>query len=1436
MYREGFTQHLFSALVLSLLILNPLWADDTEIFFKSSDSLTQPNLLFVLDGSGSMGWYDCADNSVSDSGPCPDDDSPNANTTRLQRMINGLTTILDDDHVNGINIGLMRFSHEFAGGRVIYPLSDIDLEFCNGVPCNESTSFNSQSSVSSIEDNAYEDENGLVVMDTQALPVTLYDGDQQSRITGIRFPDLRIPQGATIEDARIDFTSLTASNQSTISFRVEDTANSEPFEAVADNISNRNWWSNQIDWASQPWPAGAPVESNNLQSLVQRVVQKTNWCGGNALGISVTGDNADFLAAGYDPGSNQGPVLRVTYRLDNVPQDGGCTTRSIVASLDANTADAVEDLRTGFLGTVYQTSTYQLVDDRWFSGFLFEDVDIPKGSTIQDARIKLQVSEQPGINSGNHNIEIRHEDSVAPANFSNTNSNLSNRLKTSAVLWDDVPVTLRETVLSENFAPLAEGIVNKTTWNSGNKISVFLNRHSSSDANSIRGFTSRSFNHFNGFHEAKLEVTYLTNITGAGQLVSGPVTNVKTLIKDQLNDMVPDGFTPTVGALYEAQRYFGGQGVDYGKFRCNPDSERCADYDWVGSASRVSHPDSYTGGTPIRHPWCQENALNGFYCAKETITGSPTYISPIQHECQKNHVVILTDGQPTADTDAAGKAGSLAVIDDVPIGGAANCATAIDGGECGVELAKHMFQADYSTQPGLQNIVTHTIGFNFNVDWLKDVAAAGGGKYYTADSTTELVAAVSRIATEVEKTNTTFVAPGATIDAFSRLSHRKDVYLALFQPSLQPGWKGNLKKYEIKSGTGEDTTPALFGVDPDLPVIDPATGTFKDEAKSFWATGDAEPDGNNPLLGGAAHKLDDPVNRNLVTYFWPDKDLSSNGNKINATNITQAHLGAINDEERLKIIDWVRGIDVNDEDGDNNTTENRNHMGDPLHSRPVLVTYGGTEEDPDSVVFVGTNEGTLHAISTRTGDEIFGFVPNELLANLRTLYLDAPLTVNAKRVYGIDGDMTLRIKDNNNNGLVEADDGDQAILHVGLRRGGRFYFAIDVSNKTSPQFHTNHIGGTGTAPELGETWSKQISAKIKVGNELKDVLIFAGGYDPAQDEKDIRDPDTPDTMGRAIYIIDADNPSITYWAGSINPAGGAEVFSEMLYSFPSDINVVTEGEDRLAAQLYVGDMGGRLWRFDINNGSSSGADLVDGGIIADLSTDDDLVNNRRFYYPPDLSLSRYKGQKTINIAIGSGYQAHPLNTAVSDKFFMIRYPFANSGNYGMQDEGATTYRPIELGDLFDTTNNVIGQGEEADRTIAEEQLAGKQGWRITMEDSGEKILGSSSTLNGVIRFTSYIPGFTSVNCGPDIGRGRFWAVNLEDGTPDSDSIAKGIDNPTKENRYEDLPSGGIPPPVQTLFVEDDNTVTPAVTSGANVLWEGDGEDLTRRWYWAEQPD
>ena len=134
--------------------------------------------------------------------------------------------------------------------------------------------------------------------------------------------------------------------------------------------------------------------------------------------------------------------------------------------------------------------------------------------------------------------------------------------------------------------------------------------------------------------------------------------------------------------------------------------------------SWASTPDSYTGGTVVRDPSCNINAPDGNYCASEHITGSPTYISPFTSECQSNHIMLLTDGEPTFD--------SLAASEVMALTGGECEAQPIGKGTCGEEIASYLYTFDQHTDSGEQTITTHTIGFNFTTQWLRDVASAGG--------------------------------------------------------------------------------------------------------------------------------------------------------------------------------------------------------------------------------------------------------------------------------------------------------------------------------------------------------------------------------------------------------------------------------------------------------------------------------------------------------------------------------------------------------------------------------------------------------------------------------------------------------------------------------------------------------------------------------------
>jgi len=1049
---------------------------------------------------------------------------------------------------------------------------------------------------------------------------------------------------------------------------------------------------------------------------------------------------------------------------------------------------------------------------------------------------------------------------------------------------------------------------------------------------------------------------------------TGTVTTTRQALIDSINEMVMNGHTPSVGALVEASHYFKGEPIEFGKIRmAKTGGQQRPEY------SRVSHPDSYTGGHLYQPPGCTNADLSDPSCGAEEITGTPVYKSPIKNECQSNYIVFVSDGQPSVEPDG------LSAAEGIVPGGSC-LATFEKRGQCGAEMAAHMFNSDMQAGISGSNVITHTVGFELDSPWLESVAMGAGGTYTTAETSNDLVEAFSDIFTMIEN-SATFVAPGVTIDQFSRLSHREDVYLSLFKPSTFPGWPGNLKGYNVNGVN-------LYGED-GLPAVDTATGQFFVDSQSYWSGGQA--DGLDITLGGAAARLDHN-GRKAVTYTGTAKNLFHVDNELDADNplvqlfvagstpvnvaplgsaaqSTTSHSGAagraidgntsgvynmasvthtnINSNDlpwwevtltdevlvdrvvlynrtdgcctdrlnnvhvfvsdtpfggatlaelladpdiwheylageqprekvvsvgqpgryvrvqlaqsgalslaevevfgsetadpvaRENLLDWIRGMDVKDANGDQDTTDNRHHMGDPLHSTSVTVTYGGDADDPDSVVFVGTNEGYLHAISTRTGNEEFAFMPESLLKNIETLFENQSYS---DKVYGMDGDLSLWINDDNGNGIIDAgvNSSDHAYLYAGMRRGGNHYYALNVTDRRNPEFMFSIPEVDPVAfGELGQTWSKPVRSKILVSaNNVRDVLIFGGGYDESQDDKTTR---LPDTKGRALYIVDALNGSVI-WSGQPTAAAGGstKVFTDMQYSIPSDVTVIEK--EGLASQIYVGDMGGQLWRFDIPNTDKTGADLVSGGVIARLSGTTPATA-RRFYHAPDLVLSKFNGKTVLNIGIGSGYRAHPLDTVISDNFYQIRYPFNATGNYGLHLDqvNQTTFEPIDMDDLYDTTNNLIGESGDAGVIAAERvALEDSAGWFINMERGGEKILGSSTTLENVVRFTSYVPGAHGAGvCEPDIGQSFFWTVNLEDGTPydTRDKSDRESDGPLeKEDRWQDIPGGGLAPPVKTIFVDTGDGVTPTNVSGVNVLDQLDNIDVTKRWYWAENPE
>ena len=464
-----------------------------------------------------------------------------------------------------------------------------------------------------------------------------------------------------------------------------------------------------------------------------------------------------------------------------------------------------------------------------------------------------------------------------------------------------------------------------------------------------------------------------------GGYVFYPVTEMndsaRTEIKQIVNNLEGTSNTPTMEAYSESARYMLGMSpTNYAKtgeaiedaplpavnMTLHSNWSQCASRDWWG--------------------WCQPGYVHDWRSDQK-------YKSPVNpnNQCESNHIIVMTDGDPTEDWDnkkVENITGKKCSVGSYEVPGESK--TYSDSYACQANLAEWLYNEGEDADGGRKPVRTWQIAFGVNEDSLqaekmKVVAEAGqdglNAKVRFADNATELASEFKEILDLVDKDSRTLSSPGVAVNQMNRFAYLDELYYAVFTPNKNSNWEGNLKRYRLKEGE----VVGASGVN----VIDSETGYFKKDSRSFWSD---EDDGVDVEKGGARGEL---VNRNL--YY-------NAGTSIKKLDWSEVE----NDPE-----DWVQflGLDENADDDEVLAVSDKlkTQWGDPLHSAPVLVNYGGNEKN--NMVFVSTNGGMLHAIDTSDGSESYSFMPEEFISQAEKYTSDTfPITNdNRRQTYGLDG-------------------------------------------------------------------------------------------------------------------------------------------------------------------------------------------------------------------------------------------------------------------------------------------------------------------------------------------------------------------------------------------------------------------------------------------------
>ena len=444
-----------------------------------------------------------------------------------------------------------------------------------------------------------------------------------------------------------------------------------------------------------------------------------------------------------------------------------------------------------------------------------------------------------------------------------------------------------------------------------------------------------------------------------------------------------------------------------------------------------------------------------------------------------------------------------------------------------LSIANQM-RTTYNTQTFAVGFALSGASSNYNT-----LATAGGttSPLY-ASNETELLQKLSDAIKQAISGRLTFTTPAVMSD----VTKGDFVYQSTFTYEKNIQWKGSLKKYKLNAD-GTFGTVQWDAAD--------KLNAKNASTRNIWTTG----------LGISGINNFTTSNRDsLKPRMFPSQ--------------------APTDLQTENLINFIRGVDVYDQDNDRNTTESIHKLADIYHSELVVVgppealatddgstnaqkkdsyyrlqnnynnfktgsSCGGACATRKEVVLAGANNGILHAFDSSNGEELWGYIPPSILGNLEKIPSSKANTTNA--IYGVDGSPVVKdiyFDDTPSDGTTNPR--WRTVLLGGLGSGGQGLYALDITDINNPKhlFAINHDGSEQVVQhwgvngfknefgyrsgsidpkydyrKLGETWSTPRIIRIKVSGKDKWVAVFGGGYNGAVNPN----------YGSAVFVMDLED-------------------------------------------------------------------------------------------------------------------------------------------------------------------------------------------------------------------------------------------------------------------------------------------------------------------------
>ncbi|MDO9405649.1 MAG: PilC/PilY family type IV pilus protein [Polaromonas sp.] len=586
------------------------------------------------------------------------------------------------------------------------------------------------------------------------------------------------------------------------------------------------------------------------------------------------------------------------------------------------------------------------------------------------------------------------------------------------------------------------------------------------------------------------------------------------------------------------------------------------------------------------------------------------------------------------------------------------------------------------------------------VDDLWHAAVNGRGKYFSAKNPDSLTAGLNGALAEVSSQGGSGAA--AATSNLTPVSGDNFAYVGSYT-TLK--WTGNIEARRIDLLSGEVSAAATWCAED---VIDPVTsniscsGTLKTQVQSGTDT-------------RAIFTFDSAASNKLKPFLYDSLTAAQKAFFVTTGLSQYSSLDTASQAiaTPTNLVKYLRGQFEYENRPANAVRafrERERTLADIIGSQPAFVRkpvfqYNDTgysafvtsNTTRTGTVYVGANDGMLHAFDAETGLERWAYVPTAMLPKMRQL---ADYSYPTNHRFYLDG--SPKAGDVYNTATSEW----RTVLVGGFAAGGTGYYALDVTDPSAPKA----LWEFPPTSELdaGTSHSAPIFAKLNDGTWS---VIVSSGYN--------------NTGPGYVYVLNALTGAIikkiSTGTGTAADPSGLGRLTAYMPGLPFSAAIT---------YIYGGDLKGNLWRFDPNGSATTATKIA---VLTDSTGTAQPITTKPEVVKVDNQILLYVGT-------GKYLETSDMTSSAQQSFYGIRDTFESTGTL-TNPQGVLS--PVTM---VDTT--------EADGTISRSGTAGAgtniltgRGWFVNFTGVNERVNVDIEFINGTLQVLTNLPSNTACTAG-----------------------------------------------------------------------------------------